>query len=162
MKPDGTVAVAPVRTDRTVDGDTALLSGVAPGQEVARRAVSLDRGGEGGRRDGRCRSAVRERRGTWVTLSEIFIRRRVGTSLLAGGLILLGSVAYFMLPVAPLPQIDFPTIQVETTLPGASAGYDGVRGGDTAGELALDRLWHCPDDVDELVRTHQHLAASST
>ncbi|MDQ0470543.1 efflux RND transporter permease subunit [Labrys wisconsinensis] len=56
-----------------------------------------------------------------MTLSEIFIRRRVGTSLLAGGLILLGSVAYFMLPVAPLPQIDFPTIQVETTLPGASA-----------------------------------------
>lgn len=34
VKPDGTVAVAPVRTGRTVDGDTALLSGVAPGQEV--------------------------------------------------------------------------------------------------------------------------------
>jgi multidrug efflux pump len=56
-----------------------------------------------------------------MTLSEIFIRRRVGTSLLALGLVLVGMVAYFSLPVAPLPQVDFPTIQVEARLPGASA-----------------------------------------
>ncbi|GGF50779.1 acriflavine resistance protein B [Azorhizobium oxalatiphilum] len=54
-------------------------------------------------------------------MSELFIRRRVGTCLLAIGLILLGVVAYFQLPVAPLPQVDFPTIQISASLPGASA-----------------------------------------
>jgi multidrug efflux pump len=54
-------------------------------------------------------------------ISELFIRRPVGTCLLALGLVLLGTVAYFMLPVAPLPQIDFPTIQISAVLPGASA-----------------------------------------
>jgi multidrug efflux pump len=56
-----------------------------------------------------------------MTLSEIFIRRRVGTSLLALGVMLIGTLAFFLLPVAPLPQVDFPTIQVVTHLPGASA-----------------------------------------
>ncbi|MDB4955608.1 MAG: putative rane protein [Myxococcales bacterium] len=53
--------------------------------------------------------------------SELFIRRRIGTSLLAIGLVLVGVVAYFQLPVAPLPQVEFPTIQVKAALPGASA-----------------------------------------
>jgi multidrug efflux pump len=56
-----------------------------------------------------------------MTLSEPFIRRRVGTTLLALGIVLVGAVAYFFLPVAPLPQVDFPTIQIEASLPGASA-----------------------------------------
>ena len=47
-----------------------------------------------------------------------FIRRPVGTSLLAIGLLLLGATAYFFLPVAPLPQVDFPTIGVSASLPG--------------------------------------------
>ena len=51
-------------------------------------------------------------------ISEPFIRRPVGTSLLAIGLLLLGLVAYQFLPIAPLPQIDFPTIQVSASLPG--------------------------------------------
>jgi multidrug efflux pump len=56
-----------------------------------------------------------------VTLAEIFIRRRTGTILLAVGAMLIGMVAYFLLPVAPLPQVEFPTIQVSASLPGASA-----------------------------------------
>ena len=56
-----------------------------------------------------------------MNLSEPFIRRRIGTCLLALGIVLLGTLAYFLLPVAPLPQIDFPTIQVSAQLPGASA-----------------------------------------
>ncbi|WP_426440133.1 efflux RND transporter permease subunit [Bradyrhizobium genosp. P] len=56
-----------------------------------------------------------------MVISELFIRRPVGTCLLALGLALLGTVAYFMLPVAPLPQIDFPTIAISAQLPGASA-----------------------------------------
>ncbi len=53
-----------------------------------------------------------------MSISEPFIRRPVGTSLLAVGLLLLGMVAYQFLPIAPLPQIDFPTIQVQASLPG--------------------------------------------
>ena len=53
-----------------------------------------------------------------MSISEPFIRRPVGTSLLAVGLLLLGVVAYHFLPIAPLPQIDFPTIQVQASLPG--------------------------------------------
>ncbi|MBZ5763389.1 efflux RND transporter permease subunit [Rhizobium sp. VS19-DR104.2] len=56
-----------------------------------------------------------------MSISEVFIRRRVGTCLLALGMILLGSVAYSKLPVASLPQVDFPTIEISATLPGASA-----------------------------------------
>ena len=54
-----------------------------------------------------------------MSISEPFIRRSVGTSLLAAGLFLLGIVAYRMLPVAPLPKVDIPTIGVSASLPGA-------------------------------------------
>ncbi len=54
-----------------------------------------------------------------MSISEGFIRRPVGTSLLAAGILLLGLVAYQFLPIAPLPQVDFPTIQVTASQPGA-------------------------------------------
>ena len=53
-----------------------------------------------------------------MNVSGPFIRRPVGTSLLAIGLLLLGATAYLFLPVAPLPQVDFPTIGVSASLPG--------------------------------------------
>ncbi|SNB66608.1 multidrug efflux pump [Arboricoccus pini] len=56
-----------------------------------------------------------------MSISGLFIRRPVGTILLAIGLVLVGGIAYMGLPVAPLPQVDFPTIQVQAKLPGASA-----------------------------------------
>jgi HAE1 family hydrophobic/amphiphilic exporter-1 len=56
-----------------------------------------------------------------MSISEPFIRRPIGTTLLAIGLLMIGVVAFPMLPIAPLPQVDFPTIQVSTALPGASA-----------------------------------------
>jgi multidrug efflux pump len=49
-----------------------------------------------------------------------FIRRPIGTTLLTAAIILAGMVAYLQLPVAPLPQMDFPTISVGAGLPGAS------------------------------------------
>src|SRR6201998_1097299 len=55
-----------------------------------------------------------------MSLVELFITRRIATSFLAIAVLLVGAVAYFLLPVAPLPQVDFPTIQVQATLPGAS------------------------------------------
>ena len=55
-----------------------------------------------------------------MSLSEPFVRRPVATTLLTAGLALAGAVAFNLLPVAPLPQIDFPTISVQASLPGAS------------------------------------------
>ena len=63
-------------------------------------------------------SSARERR---MNLSEPFIRRPVATSLIMAALALLGITAFPFLPVAPLPQVDFPTVQVTATLAGASA-----------------------------------------
>lgn len=56
-----------------------------------------------------------------MTLSAPFIFRPVATSLLSLGVVLAGIVAFFQLPVAPLPQVDFPTISVQASLPGASS-----------------------------------------
>jgi len=55
-----------------------------------------------------------------MSLSSPFIRRPIGTSLLTVALALAGGIAYFFLPVAPLPQVEFPTISVSASLPGAS------------------------------------------
>src|SRR5262247_2824475 len=55
-----------------------------------------------------------------MNISAPFIRRPIGTSLLALGLLLAGIIAYPRLPVAPLPQVEFPVIQVQANLPGAS------------------------------------------
>ncbi|MDB5364802.1 MAG: hypothetical protein JWM77_729 [Rhodospirillales bacterium] len=55
-----------------------------------------------------------------MNISEPFIRRPVATTLLTIGIFLAGLVAYFLLPVSPLPQIDIPTIQVQAVMAGAS------------------------------------------
>ena len=55
-----------------------------------------------------------------MNLSAPFIARPVATTLLTIGLSLAGMVAFFLLPVSPLPQVDFPTISVQAQLPGAS------------------------------------------
>ncbi len=56
-----------------------------------------------------------------MSLSQFFIVRPIATSLVMIGLILVGAISFVLLPVAPLPQVDFPTIQIEAELPGASA-----------------------------------------
>ncbi len=61
-----------------------------------------------------------------MNLCEPFVRRPAGTTLLTAGLLLAGIAAFFFLPVSPLPQVDFPTIQVSAQLPGASPETMGV------------------------------------
>ena len=56
-----------------------------------------------------------------MNFSQPFVERPIGTTLLAIGLFLLGAVAYVNLPVASLPSIEFPTIRVSASLPGADA-----------------------------------------
>ena len=55
-----------------------------------------------------------------MNISRPFIERPVATTLLTLGILLAGTIAFFRLPVAPLPQVDFPTISVQASLPGAS------------------------------------------
>jgi HAE1 family hydrophobic/amphiphilic exporter-1 len=57
---------------------------------------------------------------THESISSPFIRYPIATSLLMAGILFVGLVAYPLLPVAPLPQVDFPTIQVAASLPGGS------------------------------------------
>src|SRR5947207_6683175 len=54
-----------------------------------------------------------------MSFSEPFIRRPVATSLLSAAALMAGALAYTRLPVAPLPQVEFPTISVSASLPGA-------------------------------------------
>jgi len=55
-----------------------------------------------------------------MSVSEIFIRRPIATSLLMAGILIFGIVSYELLPVSALPTVDFPTITVTASLPGAS------------------------------------------
>lgn len=55
-----------------------------------------------------------------MSFSATFISRPVATTLLALGITLAGAIAFGLLPVSPLPQVDFPTISVQASLPGAS------------------------------------------
>ncbi len=55
-----------------------------------------------------------------MNISAPFIARPVATTLLTIGIALVGVVAFFLLPVSPLPQVDFPTISVQASLPGSS------------------------------------------
>ena len=55
-----------------------------------------------------------------MSISEPFIRRPIATTLLTVAIALAGSLAFYLLPVSPLPQVDFPTISVSAGLPGAS------------------------------------------
>ncbi|SPJ15627.1 multidrug efflux system, subunit C [Burkholderiales bacterium] len=55
-----------------------------------------------------------------MNITELCIRRPIATTLLTAGVALAGAIGFVLLPVAPLPQVDFPTISVSATLPGAS------------------------------------------
>ena len=55
-----------------------------------------------------------------MNISAAFIKRPVATTLLTVGITLVGAIAFKVLPVSPLPQVDFPTISVSAGLPGGS------------------------------------------
>ncbi|HEY4088988.1 MAG TPA: multidrug efflux RND transporter permease subunit [Bryobacteraceae bacterium] len=55
-----------------------------------------------------------------MNISEVFIRRPIATTLITIAIALSGAIAFVLLPVSPLPQVDFPTISVSASLPGAS------------------------------------------
>ncbi len=89
-----------------------------------------------------------------MTLSELCIRRPVMTTLITASIIAFGVFGFRLLPVSALPKVDFPTIAVTATLPGASADTmaASVAGADRA--PALDHRRHLVDVVD-LLAGHQ-------
>src|ERR1700688_2267894 len=55
-----------------------------------------------------------------MSISEIFIRRPIATTLVMAAILLFGMLAYRLLPVSDLPSVDYPTINVQASLPGAN------------------------------------------
>ena len=73
-------------------------------------------------------------------ISAPFIRYPIGTSLLALGMLVIGMVCYFLLPVAALPSVEFPAIFVQAGQPGADAASHGEgRGNRTEGDEVGDQ-----------------------
>ncbi len=109
-----------------------------------------------------------------VSISEPFIRRPIATSLLAAALLLAGGTAYSQLPVAPLPRVDLPAINVSASLPGASpetmasavatplerrfgriAGVNEITSSSTLGNTSITLQFDLDRDVDAAARDVQ-------
>ena len=91
-----------------------------------------------------------------MNISAPFIERPVMTVLLMVALVAFGVFGYSALPVSELPAVDFPTISVSASLPGADPGHDGQRGGDPAGIAILDHSRRLLHDVAERRGLHPH------
>src|SRR6266576_3675275 len=102
-----------------------------------------------------------------MNLSEIFIRRPIATSLLMLAIVLFGIVSYRALPVSDLPNIDYPTISVGASLPGADpstmasavatplerqftaiAGLDSMTSTSTVGSTQITMQFDLSRDID--------------
>jgi multidrug efflux pump len=109
-----------------------------------------------------------------ASISEPFIRRPVGTTLLAIGLFLVGVVAYSFLPVAAVPNVDFPSIRVSASRPGADpsvmaatvaaplerrlgeiAGIDQITSTSTLGTTSIQLQFAIGRDIDRAARDVQ-------
>ena len=109
-----------------------------------------------------------------TSISEPFIRRPVGTTLLAIGLFLVGVVAYVFLPVASVPNVDFPSIRVSASRPGADpsvmaatvaaplerrlgeiAGIDQITSTSSLGSTSIQLQFSIGRDIDRAARDVQ-------
>jgi hydrophobe/amphiphile efflux-1 (HAE1) family protein len=115
-----------------------------------------------------------------VNISGPFIHRPIATSLLAVAILLAGLVAYTALPVAPLPKVDFPTISISASLPGASpetmassvatplerrfgriAGITEITSASSLGSTAITLQFDLARDVDAAARDVQAAIAAA-
>src|SRR5476649_179910 len=102
-----------------------------------------------------------------MNLSEVFIRRPIATSLLMAAVAMFGVLAYRELPVSNLPDVDFPTISVNASLPGGDpgtmssaiasplerqfttiAGVDSMTSSSTTGSTAITLQFDLDRDID--------------
>ena len=110
---DSTVAVRPVTVSRTRGEDAIVAPACSPGT----RSVT----------DGQLRllpgsriSVKTGRPGREMNFSTLFVRRPVATTLIQLAIVIFGIMGYRALPVSDLPPIDYPTISVNASLPGAN------------------------------------------
>ena len=115
----------PIKTGADSEGVVVVTDGLQLGERVVtsnqyRLQPGRPRAAAGAPEVGGEYRRAADRAQRAMSISEPFVRRPIATSLLMGGILLIGIVAWPLLPVAPLPQVDFPTIVVTTNLPGAS------------------------------------------
>src|SRR5262249_45731790 len=130
--------------------------------------------GEAGAPAATARSRERQRAPAVMSISEPFIRRPIATSLLYAAVLGAGAAAFTQLPVAPLPRVDFPTINVGAGLPGASpatlacavatplerrfgriAGLTEMTSSSTLGSTSITLQFDLDRDVDAAARDVQ-------
>jgi HAE1 family hydrophobic/amphiphilic exporter-1 len=116
-----------------------------------------------------------------VNLSELFIRRPVMTTIVMGAILIFGAMAYRLLPVSDLPNVDFPTIQVSASLPGANpdtmaasvatplekefstiAGVDSMTSSSGLGSTSITLQFALDRDIDAAAQDVQAAIARTT
>ena len=97
-----------------------------------------------------------------MNLSETCIRRPVLTTLMTASLIVFGVFAYRLLPVAALPAVDFPTIQITATIARRQPRDDGGIGRIADRTAVVDDFRHLVDDFVVLARHRRRSPSSST
>ncbi len=135
---DDTVSVRPIKVGPIDGGQAQVISGLSAGDRVVTDGTDRLRDGQkvtippppsknassprSRRRSNSIAvsSSSERNRDHRMSPSRIFILRPVGTWLLMAAIVLVGIVAYGFLPVSALPEVDYPTIQVQTLYPGAS------------------------------------------
>ena len=95
-------------------------------------------------------------RGGCMNFSALFIHRPIGTTLLTIALALAGLIAYQFLPVSPLPQVEFPTIQVQAAAARCQPGNHGLRSGHAARTPVRTHCRAERNDLHQLSRLHEH------
>ncbi len=121
LKPDQTVENRIVKPGQMVENRIVVESGIAPGETVITDGqMRLIPGAPVRVVPAVGQAAAERKRNVLMNISHFFIQRPIFTTLTAFGILLFGIVGYRALPVAALPSVDYPTIQVNAGLPGAS------------------------------------------
>ena len=152
---------SPSRSARSGDGQSVVVQGLTPGQKVVvagqyrlqpGSVVAAERGQPRVRWPRRPRPSSPRRPDHGRRHFRAFIRHPIATSLLMVGVLFVGIVAYPRLPVAPLPQVDFPTIQVSAQLARREPGDHGLVGGPAARDAIRADPGRRANDLDEHAR----------
>ena len=164
IKPDNTAEVRPVTVRRISQDEVAVEQGlrkdervVTDGQLRLTDGTKVEiRGGEGAEAAaGAAGEEGRAAGGRLMNISELFIRRPIMTTLVMASILLFGVMAYMLLPVSDLPNVDFPTIYGHRPLSGRQPGHDGLGGGHAAGEGVLDHRGRGHHDLTSMQGTTQ-------